>query len=183
MSGYWIKKYLRSNITFYYYTSRDNTEKGGIIFRLPDLYLASSEAWNEYLDAPDNRVYDPLNKIRERAGILNVQEAWKNYARNPDKVNTKLGMREIIQQEWNIEFAFEGRRFWNLRRWMTAPEELNTPQYGWNVLGSTAETFYHNYDGPIVVWSKRKFNVPRDYFFPIQSEEVLMSECKQNLGW
>ncbi|MBS7156161.1 MAG: RagB/SusD family nutrient uptake outer membrane protein [Sanguibacteroides justesenii] len=183
LSGYWIKKYLRSNITFYYYTSRDNTEKGGIIFRLPDLYLASSEAWNEYLDAPDNRVYDPLNKIRERAGILNVQEAWKNYARNPDKVNTKLGMREIIQQEWNIEFAFEGRRFWNLRRWMTAPEELNTPQYGWNVLGSTAETFYHNYDGPIVVWSKRKFNVPRDYFFPIQSEEVLMSECKQNLGW
>ena len=39
-------------------------------------------------------------------------------------------MREIIQQEWTIEFAFEGRRFWNLRRWMTAPEELNTPQYG-----------------------------------------------------
>ena len=183
LSGYWVKKYLRSDITLRYYTQYDNSEKGGIIFRLPDLYLAAAEAWNEYLDKPDNRVYAPLNKVRERAGILDVQEAWANYARNPEKVNTKTGMRNIIRQEWNIEFAFEGRRFWNLRRWMTAPEELNTPQYGWNVLGSTSQLFYHNFEGPVIVWSKRKFTAPKDYFFPIQSEEVLISGCVQNPGW
>ena len=183
LSGYWVKKYLRSDITLRYYTQYDNTEKGAVIFRLPDLYLASAEAWNEYLNQPDNRVYDPLNKVRNRAGILDVQEAWASYARNPEKVNTKAGMREIIRQEWNIEFAFEGRRFWNLRRWMTAPEELNTPQYGWNVLGNTEELFYHNFEGQVVVWSKRKFTAPRDYFFPIRSEEIMMSGCVQNLGW
>lgn len=183
LSGYWVKKYLRSDITLSYYINYDKSEKGTVIFRLPDLYLASAEAWNEYLDAPDSRVYDPLNKVRERAGILDVQEAWSTYARNSNKVNTKAGMREIIHQEWNIEFAFEGRRFWNLRRWMTAPEELNTPQYGWNILGDTEELFYHNFEGPVVVWSKRKFTAPKDYFFPIKSEEVMMSGCVQNPGW
>ena len=91
--------------------------------------------------------------------------------------------REIIRQEWNIEFAFEGRRFWNLRRWLTATEELNSALYGWNILGKTAQQFYNNFEGPVVVWSKREFIAPRDYLFPIRSEEVLVSGCVQNPGW
>lgn len=92
-------------------------------------------------------------------------------------------MRDIIRQEWNIEFAFEGVRFWNLRRWLTAAEELNTALYGWNILGTTAESFYNNYEGPRVVWAKRGFVSPRDYLFPLRSEEVIISGCKQNPGW
>ena len=82
-----------------------------------------------------------------------------------------------------MEFAFEGRRFWNLRRWLTAGEELNDVQLGWNILGDDAQGFYNNYDGPIVVWNKRKFLVPRDYLFPLRSEEVIISGCVQNPGW
>jgi hypothetical protein len=92
-------------------------------------------------------------------------------------------MREIIRQEWNIEFAFEGRRFYNLRRWMTAHEELNSPLYGWNIIGDTEERFYNNNKEPIIVWRKRSFTAPRDYFFPIGSEEVMISGCVQNPGW
>ena len=105
--------------------------------------------------------------------------------KNPDKVKTQAGMREIIQQEWNIEFAFEGRRYWNLRRWMTAEQELNTPQYGWNVLASTQDGFYNKGQGgtPIIVWKKRKFEVPKDYFTPIRAEEILVSGVVQNPGW
>lgn len=47
--------------------------------------------------------------------------------------------------EWNIEFAFEGRRFWNLRRWMEAETVLNEPQRGWNILGKTNQAFYNNF--------------------------------------
>lgn len=184
-TGYWIKKHSDSEVPFRDYTTGVSYkgEAPVIIFRLAELYLASSEAWNEYLDKPDQRVYEPLNKIRKRAGILNVQDAWSAYAKNPDKILTQKGMRDVIRQEWNIEFMFEGRRFYNLRRWMTAHEELNEAQYGWNILGRDAQSFYNNFEGPIPVWKRRKFISPRDYFFPIRSEEIMVSGCVQNPGW
>lgn len=183
LSGYYIKKYDDPDVAFKDYYSNSASEAGDIIFRLPDLLLASAEAWNEYLDKPDERVYNPLDQVRERAGILKVRDAWQTYARNPQLVNTQAGMRDIIRQEWNIEFAFEGRRFYNLRRWMTAHEELNAPLYGWNILGNNEASFYNNFKEPVVVWKKRSFTAPRDYFFPIASEEVMISGCVQNPDW
>ena len=183
LSGYYIKKFDNADVSFKDYYSNSSSESGDILIRIPDLLLASAEAWNEYLDKPDERVYGPLDKVRARAGIANVRDAWSTYARNPQKVQTQAGMREIIHQEWNIEFAFEGRRFYNLRRWMTAHEELNAPLYGWNIIGDTEERFYNNYKEPIIVWKKRGFTAPRDYFFPIGSEEVMISGCVQNPGW
>ena len=143
-----------------------------------------AEAWNEYLDKPDNRVYEPLDKVRERAGIPGVVQAWKSYAKNPSMVDTKVGMRQIIHRETNIEFAFEGHRFWNVRRWLTAVEELNHSQLGWNVLGENADQFYNRNNGPIELpVGKCKFTAPRDYFFPIKAEEILISGSVQNPGW
>lgn len=183
LTGYYIKKFDNADVAFKNYYSSSSSESGDIIFRLPDCLLASAEAWNEYLDKPDSRVYDPLDEVRERAGILNVRDAWQTYARNPQLVYTQAGMRDIIHQEWNIEFAFEGRRFYNMRRWMTAHEEFNAPLYGWNVLGDNEARFYNNFKEPVVVWKKRSFTAPRDYFFPIASEEVMISGCVQNQGW
>lgn len=185
LTGYWLKKFIQPDAPFsYYYIDVIGSETyQTIIYRLPELYLMSAEAWNEYLDKPNEHVYDMIDKVRVRAGIPKVRDAWQNYAKNPDKVKTQVGMREIIHREWNIEFAFEGHRYYNLRRWMEAPQELNSPQYGWNILGKTTQSFYNNGEGPIVVWSKRKFNAPRDYFSPIRSEEILVSGCKQNPGW
>ena len=184
LTGYWIKKYIDSTQPFADYLQTNVYAFKQRYLRMAELYLMSAEAWNEYLDAPDDEhVYSKIDVVRERAGIPKVREAWESYARNPQKVTTQAGMRSIIHQEWNIEFAFEGRRFYNLRRWMEAPQELNEPQYGWNVICSDNRRFYNNYEGPIVVWSKRKFTAPRDYFFPIRSEEILVSGCKQNPGW
>lgn len=183
LTGYWLKKYQTSTQPFPNYIDNNSTRYRQVLFRLPELYLMSAEAWNEYLDKPNEHVYDMLDVVRERAGIPKVRDAWENYARNPEKVKTQDGMRSIIHQEWNIEFAFEGRRFYNLRRWMEAPQELNQPQYGWNILGKDNRQFYNNFTGPVVVWSKRKFTAPRDYFFPIRSEEILVSGCVQNPGW
>lgn len=183
ISGYYIKKFDRSETALRSYFYNNQGELGNMVFRLPDLLLASAEAWNEYLDTPDSRVYEPLNQVRRRAGIPDVEEAWQSYARNPQKVKTQAGMREIIRQEWNNEFMFEGRRFWNLRRWLVAHEYLNTPQYGWNILSSDEKRFFNNGNGPIAVWKKRTFVSPRDYFFPIGSEEILISGVVQNPGW
>lgn len=185
LTGYYVKKFDDSNVSkkdyCYHYYGLPGREF--ILFRLPDLLLASSEAWNEYLDQPDERVYKGIDEVRERAGIPSVEEAWSTYARNPQTYTTQTGMRDIIHQEWNIEFAFEGRRFYNLRRWMTAPKELNEAITGWNILGDTEEKFFNHYQGPIVVSTKHKFTAPRDYFFPINAEEVMISGVRQNPGW
>lgn len=183
INGYWLKKHLFSWIqTFGYGSSLQGNETAAII-RLAEVYLMQAEAWNEYLDAPDSRVYDPIDKVRERAGIKPVREAWGSYSNNPTKVTTKAGMRDIIQQENNIEFAFEGHRYWNLRRWLIAQQTMNEKQYGWNVLGTTEQAFYNHETGPIVVWSKNKFIAPRDYLDPIDAEEILISGMVQNPGW
>ena len=55
--------------------------------------------------------------------------------------------------------------------------------YGWNVTGTTSASFYNNFQGPVVVKSDLRFVAPRDYFWPIRSEEVLTSGCVQNPGW
>ncbi len=184
ITGYWSKKHSFSEYSTRDYISVLSTDPTYPVIRLAEVYLIQAEAWNEYLDRPDYRVYDALDKVRERAGIPKVRQAWQSYGKNSMKVETKEGMRDIIRQEINIEFAFEGHRFWNVRRWLTAVEEFNHSQLGWNVLGASASEFYNRYDMPIELpGMKCKFTAPRDYLFPIRAEEILISGVVQNPGW
>lgn len=184
LSGYWLKKWTSSNAELYNYQSSLKAlgDKPFPVIRMAELYLIAAEAWNEYLDAPDERVYDKIDAVRERAGIPDVRTSWA-MARDKGKVSTKSGMRDIIRQEWNIEFAFEGFRYWNVRRWKTAQVELNEKLFGWNVVGDDFTSFYNNGKGPVIVDSDNRFVAPRDYFYPIRSEETQISGCVQNPGW
>lgn len=184
LTGYWMKKGSYSNVKPARYAADGLNGGVMVVFRLAELYLMQAEAWNEYLDVPDyDHVYKPLDIIRKRAGIPTVEDSWTNYSNEPDKIKNKNGMRDIIHREWDIEFAFEGRRFWNLRRWLTAENELNKALYGWNILGNEAAIFYNNYNGPEPVWTKRAFVAPRDYLFPLRAEEILKTNCVQNPNW
>lgn len=183
INGYWLKKHLFSWFNTLGYANNLQGNETAAIIRLAEVYLMQAEAWNEYLDQPDSRVYDPLDKVRERAGVLPVREAWGSYSNNPVKVTTKVGMRDIIHQEYGIEFAFEGHRYWDIRRWLTAHQTMNEKQYGWNVIGTTDQTFYNYETGPVVVYSSNKFIAPRDYLDPFDAEEILISGMVQNPGW
>ena len=182
ITGYWMKKWCdsRGNLAVHEGELQSFGTTPYPVFRLAEVYLAAAEALNE-CDAPFAEVYKYLNVIRTRAGIPDVEVAWRN-ARNPGLVQDRSGLREIIRREWNIEFAFEGYRFWNVRRWKIANVELNEQAFGWNVLGNNANTFYNN-GRPMVVYSGNKFVAPRDYFWPIRSEEVQRAGCVQNIGW
>ena len=183
-TGYWLLKFIYTDVMVDNY-SKQVASKGDTpmpIIRLAQLYLMSSEAWNEYLAAPDERVYAGIDKVRTRAGIPTVEESWRDYSTNPSFHTTQAGMREIIHREMAIELAFEGQRFWDLRRWLEA-DELSEPLYGWNVVAEDAEGFYNNWQGPIVVWSQRGFQSPRDYLWPISSKELMTSGIVQNPGW
>ena len=184
LTGYWLIKHIYTDLVVDNY--RKNVEaKGDLpmpLIRMAQLYLMSSEAWNEYLETPDDRVYAGIDKVRARAGIPDVKKAWSEHSLNPELATTQAGMRQIIRRETNIELAFEGQRFWNLRRWLEAGE-LNEPQMGWNIVADSEEGFYNNYKGPVPAWSLRGFITPRDYFFPISSQEVMVSGVVQNPGW
>ena len=146
--------------------------------RLTDLYLLYAEALNEKDDANNRELaISYLDQIRARAGLKGIKESWDTYSKYPNRYKTQEGLREIIQRERAIELMFEGSRFWDLRRWKTANKVLN-------VAGNRAETFYNNGEGPVIVYSGNTFVAPRDYFWPIhQNDLVVNPKLVQNPGW
>ena len=88
-------------------------------------------------------------------------------------------MAHSFKQIALIELAFEGHRFWDLRRWKLAAEELNKDITGLNIFGKTAET----YNNERVVFSQ-KFITPRDYFWPIGNYDTRRNpNLVENPGW
>ncbi len=177
-TGYYIKKlsnYLSA------YTGKDAYVEKRFdfpLFRLADLYLLYAEALNESLATPTEDVYKYLDMIRERAGLTGIKDSWSQYSKFPEKPNTKLGMREIIRRERNIELAFEGHRFWDLRRWKLAVEYFNQPVQGWNIQGDSPQEFYQ------VVTHSRSQYTQKDIFWPIMQDEILRNRnLLQNPGW
>jgi hypothetical protein len=147
------------------------------VMRLGDLYLLYAEALNETDNRPQALEY--LNLIRDRAGLKSVESSWTNFSKNPGKYADKNGLRDIIQQERLIEMAFEGSRFWDLRRWKKAGELLNQPVYGWDVIRSD----YADYNRRVLLFNQ-SFNSPRDYFWPIKDNSIRVNQnLVQNPGW
>lgn len=147
------------------------------VIKLNDLYLLYAEALNE-VNGPSDEIYLYLDKIRARAGLPGVEEAWNNYSVNPNKYRTQEGLREIIHRERTIELMFEGQRFWDLRRWKKAVNELNRPITGWDLEQETAQGYFRE---------KMVYNMTfrtRDYLWPLNENTILANPTLvQNPGW
>ncbi|NLX67617.1 MAG: RagB/SusD family nutrient uptake outer membrane protein [Bacteroidales bacterium] len=149
-------------------------------YRLAELLLYYAEALNEAENSLSARqqAMQYVDMVRERAGLQPVAESWRLHSNNPGKHNTQEGLREIIQQERLIELCFEGRRFWDLRRWKTARELLNQPIQGWSLFNTDNADIYK----PMTIFSQR-FGL-KDYFWPIaESELARNTNLVQSLGW
>jgi hypothetical protein len=150
--------------------------------RLADLYLLYAESVNE-VEGPNGlhseEMFARLNEIRERAGIPDIKKAWDEYSDSPGKYRTQSGMREIIHRERANELAFEGERFWDIRRWKTAPGEYAKNAYGWDVTNSSQRAKYYK---STLVYETRF--ILRDYFWPF-STAILENNPNlvQNTGW
>jgi hypothetical protein len=146
--------------------------------RLADLYLMYAEAANE-VEGGSAVAIQYVDKVRQRAGLKGVVESWTNYSNNPGKYGTQAGLREIIHRERLIELAFEGQRFWDLRRWKKAFDELNKDITGWTILGKTNDTYYKER----LVFTQR-FIAPRDYLWPIGNYDTRRNaKLVENPGW
>ncbi|NML41008.1 RagB/SusD family nutrient uptake outer membrane protein [Chitinophaga sp. G-6-1-13] len=177
VTGYWPKKLVNFNNVIGDGTTYTIQAYPWPILRLANLYLLYAEALNE-AEGPGAEVYKYMNLVRERAGLPTVENAWTNYSRTPTKFTTKEGMRDIIQRERQIELAFEGQRFWDLRRWKKAVEEQNKPVSGWDVAQEDAAAYYRE---------KVIFNqtfTTRDYLWPLPESELMSNKkMNQNPGW
>lgn len=148
------------------------------IIRLASLYLWYAEALNESGETDVNKIFEYVDKVRERASLEGVVKSWQTYSTNSTKISTIEGRREIIQQERLIEFAFEGQRYWDMRRWLRAHTEFPKPLTGWTLTASEPIEYYNER-----IVSNPQFRI-RDYFTPLGETELKRNiNLKQNYGW
>ena len=141
------------------------------IIRLGEIYLGYAEACIEAGMLDEGKVY--LNKVRERAGIPTVEDAWAGVA-----VLDQAKLREIVHRERQIELYLENHNFWDLRRWGVA-ESLGEQPKGLSVKEKELEKFAQ----PVTVDVQRRF-VSAHYLLPIPIEEINMNDkMVQNPGY
>lgn len=148
------------------------------IIRLADLYLLYAEAATEYSDEINSNVYTYLDAIRKRAGLEGVLTSWSKYSTNSDKPQNKAGLLSIIHQERLIELAFEGQRYWDMRRWKTLENYLNEPLRGWNIYGDNVDDYYQVKNVLETSFGRK------NYLWPIKQSSIDQnSNLIQNPGW
>ncbi|HTJ49709.1 MAG TPA: RagB/SusD family nutrient uptake outer membrane protein [Cyclobacteriaceae bacterium] len=177
-TGYYLKKLVNWEMVF---SDNDGTTYVSYPWpevRLADLYLMYAEALNEVEPASQEAI-TYLDKIRTRAGLSGVADSWTNYSTSPGKYTNQDGLRDIIHRERLIELAFEGHRFWDLRRWKEAATELNKDITGWNYTATTTADYYketHIYS--------QTFITPRDYLWPVGDTDTRVNpKLVENPGW
>lgn len=183
--GYNIRKFLSPE-----YDRNANTgtaKRNWPVFRLAEMYLIYAEAMNEYQDVPDAPVYDYINRVRERVKMPPLPILASD--------RTREGMRQRIQNENRVEFAFEAHRFWDVRRWMIALTVDNRPVHVLNAKPSAAELDASGVSDPNseeagaavfykpVVIQDRVFQ-DKHYLMPIPQSEIDKDPgLVQNYGW
>lgn len=155
------------------------------IIRLADMYLLLAECLNEVggvtkTSSEGKNAYYYLDAIRARVGLEGVVSSWANYAIAEFKTapNDKNGLRDIIRRERLNELAFEGARFYDTRRWLTAESLMNQPIRGWNMQSREYDGFFN-----IRILNQPEYSY-RNYLMPIRQNELLKNtNLVQNPGW
>lgn len=100
------------NAAYPHYDKKANV----IMYRWAEAFLIFAEADNERY-GPRPEAIAAVNKIRKRAGLADLPAG---------QVATKDDFRTAIRKEWRLEFVTEGKHFYNLQRWGTIIEKVNS---------------------------------------------------------
>lgn len=148
-TGYWIKKYI---------DAKDRQNKSGsldfMIIRYAEILLNYAEAMIELGQWNNSEAIAAINQVRARATMPPV---------NTGLYNTQEKMRELIRRERQAELAFEGGRYFDIRRWGIDEAVMNGEVYG-----ATNPT-----TGEIVRVQSRKYDRNREYYWPIPEKELI----------
>jgi len=148
--------------------------------RFAEVMMNYAEAANE--TGHTDVAYDILKEIRKRAGIIPGVDNMYGLTAGQDKT----AMRETLMNERFIEFAYEGKRFWDLRRLRWLNRLTGTRRHG---LKSTLIDPNDISKGftltDFIVDTKQAMSFPDNYYFlPINKTEVEKNpNLKQTDGW
>lgn len=147
--------------------------------RLAEVFLIYAEACIELnqLDAATSK----LNELRARIGMPDV----KTTLTSRGSAYTQESLRNFLRHERRVELAFEESRYYDIRRWMIAPQVMNQKLTGISVLGQLKpgadgslpyrydETKY-NYTWTVADFTSRENRNWKDkmYFAPITRDEL-----------
>lgn len=123
-TGYNARKTLDESITGQTSINLAPSFANHIIFRYAEILLSYAEAQNEAV-GPDATVYDAVNKVRTRSNLPGIKAGL-----------SKDQMREYIHRERRVEFAFEEKRWFDIRRWLITTGTngvLTAPEYGMKI--------------------------------------------------
>ena len=96
----------------YKYRDTDSGAQNFIIYRLADILLLKAEALNELGDV--DGAADLVDEVRARVSL------------DPVTANNQADMRVAIAKERRLELAFEGKRWYDLKRTGRAIEVINS---------------------------------------------------------
>lgn len=170
-TGYYLRKYVDNSISFEAGSTTAATHHNWILFRYAEVLLNYAEAMIhvngncDYKDATYTMsAREALNAVRKRAGIPEVAACSQD----------EFLMR--VKHERRVEMAFEGQRFWDLRRWKNLDETKNI--YAVRITHHDGVLSYEK-----TLLSERSVS-NKLYFYPIANVELFKNKkLVQNSGW
>lgn len=165
VTGYYAKKFLDSNNTNFVVNRSTQTWHE---LRYGEVILNLAEAKAELGDFSGSA--SVLNQLRTKRGNLQAIS-----------YNTNATALQAIEHERIVELAFEGHRFWDLRRWRKAHTVLNNTRMTGHKISSDASGT--KYDVVAVDAKDRSFT-GRLYYLPIPEREVQVNLALDQIqGW
>ncbi|RBL90562.1 RagB/SusD family nutrient uptake outer membrane protein [Chitinophaga flava] len=163
-TGYYLKKFL--DTTYDLKGVSVPNFNNCIIMRLAEIYLNYAECQLKLGNTEEARTY--VNLIRVRAGMPVIpagEMTWDKYV-----------------EERTVELAFEGQRWFDIRRWQKGPELIGQPIYGMVVNVVNGKRTYSR-----TKIEDRVFTAPMMYLFPIPLDVLNKypagKELRQNPEW
>ena len=171
-TGYYLKKLLNAAVDTRA-ASANKTKHNWVIFRMGEAYLNYAEAVFKYLGSADATsaefpmsAREAVSKTRLRSKMPAFPTAMSNDA-----------FWEKYKNERRVELAFEGHRFWDVRRWKEADKyfskitEMIITKNDDDTYTYTPKTINHRWEDKM-------------YLFPIPQSEILKDKkLTQNPGW
>ena len=155
-----------------------NDEVDFPLIRYADVLLMLAEALVESGSYDYDEVVGYVDRIRQRGDVLmpTVGEVEGSHGHL-----TSEQLIDVIRHERRVEFAFEGLRYSDVRRWKIGPEAYSDCYAAVKVTETVNEAEVVYYDKKIFM--ERRFNEEKGYLWPIPAIELQTNPMDNNPGY